>query len=154
MTNRSVIRDLYPFESKYTTIGGQRLHYIDEGQGPAIVLLHGNPTWSFYYRELIKGLRGQYRVIAPDHMGCGLSEKPQRYPYTLQRHIENVDTLLARLNIDGPLALGMHDWGGPIGVGYALRHVERISHLIIFNTAVFLGDIPARREKKRARSRL
>jgi haloalkane dehalogenase len=140
----TTIRELYPFESRYLTIGGQRLHYIDEGQGPAVVLLHGNPTWSFYYRELIKGLRDRYRVIAPDHMGCGLSEKPQRYSYSLQRHIDNLDTLLSRLAIEGPLTLGMHDWGGPIGVSFALRHPQRIGRLIVFNTSVFLGDIPLR----------
>lgn len=137
------IRSLYPFGSHYFTIGGQRMHYVDEGAGQPIVLLHGNPTWSFYYRELIKGLSDGYRVIAPDHIGCGLSEKPQHYPYTLTRHIENLEKLVDHLQL-GDMTLGVHDWGGAIGFGYAARHPERVMRFVVFNTAAFLGPVPFR----------
>ncbi|MCH7925105.1 MAG: alpha/beta fold hydrolase, partial [Planctomycetes bacterium] len=95
------LEELYPFESNYLTMNGRRLHYVDEGSGPVLLMLHGNPTWSFYYRELIKGLRDGYRVVALDHMGCGLSDKPQDYPYTLATHIENLTTLIDHLKPAG-----------------------------------------------------
>ncbi len=137
------IQHLYPFETKHITIGGQRMSYVDHGQGPAVVMLHGNPTWSFYYRDLIKGLGDRYRVVAPDHIGCGLSEKPQRYPYTLARHIDNFEHLLDHLGLED-FALAMHDWGGAIGFGYAVRHPERVRRFIIFNTSAFFGQVPLR----------
>ena len=137
------IQHLYPFKPHYLSVGGPRMHYVDEGQGPAVVMLHGNPTWSFYYRELISGLCDQYRVIAPDHVGCGLSDKPQRYAYTLATHIENLERLLERLKLE-EFTLVVHDWGGAIGFGYACRHPERVRRFIIFNTAAFFGRIPVR----------
>ncbi len=137
------INHLYPFETKYVTIGGQRMSYVDHGQGPAVVMLHGNPTWSFYYRDLIKGLGDRYRVVAPDHVGCGLSEKPQRYPYTLARHIDNLERLLDHLNLED-FTLAVHDWGGAIGFGYAVRHPQRVRRFIVFNTAAFFGRVPLR----------
>ncbi len=137
------IRSLYPFRSHYVTIGGQRMHYIDEGTGPTVVMLHGNPTWSFYFRNAIKSLAGDYRVIAPDHIGCGLSEKPQRYPYTLKQHIDNFEKLADHLKLD-PFTLMVHDWGGAIGFGYAARHPEQIRRLVVSNTAAFRGTAPLR----------
>jgi len=131
-------RRLYPFESHFLEIDGRRMHYVDEGQGPPVVLLHGNPTWSFYYRDLIRGLRDHHRVIAPDHIGCGLSDKPWDYPYTLATHIANLERLMDALDLRD-VTLGIHDWGGAIGMGWAVRHVERIRRLVIFNTAAFLG---------------
>lgn len=131
--------DLYPFDSHYLDLGGQRMHYLDEGKGPALVMLHGNPTWSFYYRELIQGLRLRYRVIAPDHIGCGLSEKPQRYPYTLATHIDNLERLMDHLGLQD-VTLVVHDWGGPIGFGWAMRHPERARRFVVFNTTAFLGE--------------
>jgi haloalkane dehalogenase len=120
------------------------MHYVDEGQGPVVLLLHGNPTWSFYYRELIKGLRDNYRVIAVDHVGCGLSDKPRSYPYTLATHIENLTRLIDHLGLDS-VTLGVHDWGGPIGLGWAMKHLDRLSRLVIFNTAAFHGgEVPLR----------
>ena len=83
-------RSLYPFRSREISLDGHRYHYVDEGQGEPLLLVHGNPTWSFFWRELILALRGQYRVIAVDHIGCGLSDKPQQYPYRLQQHIDNL----------------------------------------------------------------
>src|SRR5690554_3076850 len=93
------LRELYPFESHFHQVDGGRMHYVDEGSGPTLLMLHGNPTWSFFYRELIKGLRDRYRVIAPDHIGCGLSDKPADYPYALPFHIENVHSLIEHLQL-------------------------------------------------------
>ena len=129
-------RDLYPFESHYLSLAGHKYHYVDEGTGDPLVMLHGNPTWSFYYRALIAEFRNRHRVIAPDHMGCGLSGKPQDYPYTLEQHIANLEALLDSLKLER-VTLFLHDWGGPIGMGYAVRHPERVKRFVIFNTAAF-----------------
>jgi len=137
------IRTLYPFPPHYLTIGGQRMHYVDEGAGPTVVMLHGNPTWSFYYRNAIRALAGDYRVIAPDHIGCGLSEKPQVYPYTLAQHVDNFEKLADHLELDD-ITLMVHDWGGPIGFGFAARHPERIRRFVVSNTAAFRGVAPLR----------
>ncbi|MAX16883.1 MAG: alpha/beta hydrolase [Nitrospina sp.] len=105
-------------------------------------MLHGNPTWSFYYRNLILGLKDSYRCVVPDHMGMGFSDKPQYYPYTLSQHIDNLEKLLDYLKLEN-ITLVVHDWGGPIGMGFAVRHPERIKRLVIFNTAAFLSpEIP------------
>jgi len=132
-------RDLYPFESRFIELGPHRMHYLDEGQGETLLMLHGNPTWSFYYRNLVKGLRSQYRCVVPDHIGCGLSDKPQEYNYTLSQHIDNLAVLVDHLNLDH-LTLVMHDWGGSIGMGLAVRAPEKIKRLIFFNTAAFIAD--------------
>ena len=119
--------------------GGLKLHYIDEGSGEPVVMLHGNPTWSFYYRHLIDSLRGSYRVIVPDHIGCGMSDKPDdsRYDYTLASRVDDLELLLDHLGLDRDLTLIMHDWGGMIGMAYAARHPERIARLVVSNTAAF-----------------
>jgi len=130
------MKALYPFTPKTLTINGHALSYLDEGQGPAIVMLHGNPTWSFYYRNLVLALRSEFRVIVPDHMGCGLSDKPQGYPYTLATHIDNLNRLLDHLGLSD-LSLMVHDWGGAIGMGLAGRRPEMIRSLIVTNTAAF-----------------
>ena len=101
-------------------------------------MLHGNPTWSYYYRNLAALLQDRYRVIVPDHLGCGLSAKPQDYPYHLENHIDNLAALLAELGTD-KISLVVHDWGGAIGMGYAVRHPQRIKSLVILNTAAFLA---------------
>lgn len=137
------LRTLYPFAARYLDLDGVRMHYVDEGSGPVVLMLHGNPTWSFYYRELIKGLRDRYRVIAPDHIGCGLSDKPRDYPYTLATHIRNVTTLVERLDLH-EVRLIVHDWGGAIGFGWATRHAERARAFVVFNSAAFLGPCPLR----------
>lgn len=134
----------YPFTSRFVLIEGHRLHYIDEGSGPVIVMVHGNPTWSYYYRRLIALLSTQFRVIAIDHMGCGLSDKPQEYSYRLQNHIDNLAHILNTLEI-GKCSLVVHDWGGAIGMGYAGRFPERIEKVVILNTAAFRSSrIPFR----------
>lgn len=130
---------LYPFSSHYFDVGGPRLHYVDEGQGEPVVMLHGNPTWSFYYRNLILALRRDYRVIAPDHIGCGLSDKPRpsEYDYSLARRVADLGRLLDNLGVMANATLVLHDWGGMIGMAWAARHAERVRRLIVLNTAAF-----------------
>jgi len=135
--SKDTFAELYPFESNFFKHDGLRYHYLDEGSGPVLLMLHGNPTWSFYYRELVCGLRNRFRVIVPDHIGCGFSDKPQRYPYRLQTHINNVEALLEHLGIE-QYSLAVHDWGGPIGFGVGGRKPERVERLIVFNTTACL----------------
>lgn len=127
---------LYPFTPQKVSLNGHNLSFLDQGQGKVIFMLHGNPTWSFYYRNLIRHLQGSYRLIVPDHMGCGLSDKPQDYPYTLKTHIDNVETLLGKLNIT-KFSLVVHDWGGAIGMGLAGRRPEQVESIVVLNTAAF-----------------
>lgn len=146
MDNPTDWKPLYPFKSRYFDLGGLRYHYVDEGSGPPVVMVHGNPTWSFYYRELIKALRPTHRCIAPDHIGCGLSDKPgdSKYSYTLDRRVSDLDALLSHLSIERDVTLVVHDWGGMIGLSWALLKPERISRLIILNTSGFLLPIGKR----------
>ena len=137
--NLQPCRELYPFRSHFLRLGEYRYHYLDEGAGEPLVMLHGNPTWSFYYRHLVTGLADACRTIVPDHIGCGLSDKPQQYSYTLKQHIDNLEALMEALELDN-ITLAMHDWGGAIGMGYAIRHPQKIKRLIIFNTAAFLSS--------------
>jgi pimeloyl-ACP methyl ester carboxylesterase len=129
----------YPFPSHFLDLNGIRYHYLDEGAGEPVVMLHGNPTWSFYYRRLVLPLRDKYRVIVPDHVGCGLSDKPDdsRYRYTLASRVHDLEALLDHLGINEKLTLVLHDWGGIIGMAYASRRPERIKRLIVLNTAAF-----------------
>lgn len=133
------MNDLYPFASHFFEVPGGRMHYLDEGSGPPIVMVHGNPTWSFYYRDLVKDLRDRFRVVVPDHVGCGLSDKPsdELYPYTLRRRVEDLEALLEHLGIARDITLVVHDWGGMIGFAYATRHPDRIRRLVVLNTAAF-----------------
>lgn len=132
------IRAIYPFAQQRLELPGGAINYVDEGSGPPVLMLHGNPTWSFYYRRLIRALRERHRVIVPDHMGCGLSDKPQRYPYRLADHIENLGRLVQHLGL-GACDLVVHDWGGAIGLGYAVRRTIAVRRLVLFNTAAFLS---------------
>jgi haloalkane dehalogenase len=130
-------RSEYPFQSNFMELAdGNRLHYVDEGSGPPVLMVHGNPTWSFYYRHLVQSLQDRYRTIAVDHVGCGLSSKPQKYSYTLTQHIQNLTQLIEHLGLDG-VHLVVHDWGGPIGLGMAGRFPEKIRSLTILNTGAF-----------------
>ncbi len=112
------------------------LKYVDQGSGPPVVMLHGNPTWSFYYRNLIAALRESNRCIVPDHIGCGLSDKPPTslYDYSLKSRIDDLEALLDHLKITEKITLVVQDWGGMIGIGYAARHPERISRIVATNT--------------------
>jgi haloalkane dehalogenase len=129
----------YPFTGKYFDLDGLKYHYLDEGSGPPVVMVHGNPSWSFYYRNLVKTLSVHHRCIVPDHIGCGLSDKPgdDRYDYTLARRVDDLERLLYGLNINGKITLVVHDWGGMIGLSWAARHPDRIARLVILNTAAF-----------------
>jgi pimeloyl-ACP methyl ester carboxylesterase len=138
--NISGFRRLYPFRSRYMELNGLRYHYLDEGAGDPIVMVHGNPTWSFYFRSLIKELTPQYRAIAVDHIGCGLSDKPDttRYDYRLKSRVDDLEALIDSLDLKTGITLVLHDWGGMIGSAYALRHPEKIARLVIMNTSGFL----------------
>src|SRR4030095_3774518 len=126
-------QDLYLFESHFLALGTQRLHYVDAGGGEPLLLVHGNPTWSFYWRNLIVGLREKYRCVAVDHVGCGLSDKPQVYAYTLAQRIADLVQLVERLDLRS-MTLVAHDWGGAIGLGTGQRLRERVLRVGRFHT--------------------
>ncbi len=129
----------YDFKNNFLSIDGKKMHFIDEGCGEPIIMLHGNPSWSFYYRYLVHALKNQYHVIVPDHIGCGLSEKPSRneYSYTVQQRVHDLNVLLEQLRMKNNLTLVLHDWGGFIGMAYAVQHPESIARIIVLNTSVF-----------------
>jgi len=136
-------RELYPYQGRFVEVAGHRQHVLDEGPADAsrrdaadvVVMLHGNPTWSFYYRDLIAELAPDHRCIAPDWIGCGLSDKPaaEDYPYTLASRIDELEAVLTALVPTGKLTLVVHDWGGMIGMGWAHRHPERVARFVILN---------------------
>jgi haloalkane dehalogenase len=128
-----VDRREYPFISRYLHLEMGRMHYVDEGKGRPIVMVHGNPTWSFLYRKLIRGLSTKYRCIAMDHIGFGLSDKPPRWSYLPRDHARNFASLVERLGLKD-ITLIVQDWGGPIGLSYALREPENVRSIIILNT--------------------
>lgn len=133
--------DLFPFESHWLDLGTCKMHYLDEGprDAPVVMMLHGNPTWSFYYRNLVLSLRDRFRCIVPDHVGCGLSDKPgdADYPYRLDRRVADIETLYQHLGIKDPISMVVHDWGGMIGFAWAAHHQAAISNTVILNTAAF-----------------
>ena len=135
---------LYPFRSRFVTVGrgtagggtqGHRMHYVDEGSGPVVVCLHGNPTWGFLFRNLIAALRDDFRVIVPDHIGCGLSDQPGDVCFRAGDRIGHLEDLLAELGV-GRFSLVMHDWGGPLGTGLAVRRPADVERLVYFNTTL------------------
>ena len=143
---------LYPFQSHWLDLGGHRMHYLDEGppDAPIVLMLHGNPTWSFYYRNIVVALRDRFRCIVPDHIGCGLSDKPDddQYSYTLKQRIADIESLMThinpgRVNPAGqvnpaqPVHLIVHDWGGMIGFAWASKRADEIASMVIANTAAF-----------------
>lgn len=139
------VKQHYPWPGELFTLpSGMKYHYLDEGprDGQVILLVHGNPTWSFYYRTLVGPLvAAGYRVIVPDHIGCGLSDKPLDWDYRLAQHIDHLAALVAHLDLRN-VTLGVHDWGGAIGFGAALRTPERFQRFVVFNTSVFVGRVP------------
>ncbi len=139
-------RELYPFTGSWQEVNGFKMHVLDEGQGETVLMLHGNPTWSFFFRNLVLGLRGTHRVIVPDHIGCGLSDKPdeESYDYTLSRRVDDLAELIEKLRVRGRITLLLHDWGGMIGMAYAARYPEKINRLILLNTAAFHLPKPKR----------
>ena len=131
-------RDLYPFRSNFLERNGLRYHFVDQGAGDAVVMVHGNPTWSFFFRRLISALAPDYRTIAPDHMGCGLSDKPDcgRYDFRLQSRLDDFSALMDHLKLER-VTLVVHDWGGMIAMAWAVANPHRVARIIITNTAGF-----------------
>jgi haloalkane dehalogenase len=125
--------DLYPFEDHYAQVDGASIHYIDEGEGPPLLLLHGNPTWSFLYRDVILGLRDRFRCVAPDYPGFGLSDAPSGYGYTPAEHADVLEQFVEQLDLR-ELTMMVQDWGGPIGFAVAGRHPDRFTRFVIGNT--------------------
>ncbi len=128
----------FPFEPHFTTAPGFRMHYVDEGEGEPIVLLHGEPTWGYLYRHFIPELARTHRVVVPDHMGFGKSETPQDREYTLRTHVENLAALIEELDLRDITFVGQ-DWGGPIASSYAIRHIDRVARFCAINTVLGLG---------------
>lgn len=126
----------YPFVCHSFQSADGPMNYVDEGSGPAVVMLHGNPTWSFFYRDLILAMRESNRCLAPDLLGCGLSAKPQRADYSLAAHVARVVALVESAGLD-EFHLVVHDWGGAIGFGVARQLRERVRSISILNTAAF-----------------
>jgi haloalkane dehalogenase len=125
--------ELFGFESRYADVASSRVHYIDEGTGSPLLLLHGNPTWSFLYRDIVKGLRDRYRCIAIDYPGFGLSSAAPGYGYTPAEHADVLEELVVRLDVRD-VTMMVQDWGGPIGFAVATRHPERFAAFVIGNT--------------------
>jgi pimeloyl-ACP methyl ester carboxylesterase len=155
-TEKVVPEDLkkeYPFIGNTLTLeSGHDLHYLAEGEleNEPVLMVHGNPTWSYYYRNLVKGLKNKYRVIVPDHIGCGLSSKPQDYSYTLKEHINNLmqlykTSIKPNMREGQKLNIIVHDWGGAIGLGFAGEIADEVGKVVILNTAAFTDTyIPKR----------
>jgi haloalkane dehalogenase len=136
-------RSLYPFAGRLFDTADGRLHYLDVGEGPPVVLVHGTPTWSFLYRRLITRLAARHRVVAVDHLGFGLSDKPPRAPYTPQDHARRLGSLIDALHLSH-VTMVVHDFGGPIGIAAALARRERVERLVLFNTWLWsIDDDPA-----------
>lgn len=126
-------KEQYPFKSKYLDLDGTKLHYLDEGTGSVLLFVHGTPSWSFDFRNIIKVLSKSYRCVAIDHIGFGLSEKPKDYQYSTPGHSRNLELLVDKLNLTN-LTLIVHDFGGPIGLNFGVNRPELINRIIIFNS--------------------
>ena len=122
----------YPFENNYFELSIGKTHYIDQGKGEPIVMVHGNPGWSFEFRNIVKELSKTHRCIVPDHIGFGLSNKPYDWDFLPKSHAQNFELFMDSLNLDN-ITLVVNDWGGPIGLSYALKHPEKIKKIIILN---------------------
>jgi haloalkane dehalogenase len=130
----------WPYATRSTLVGGHRMAYVDEGAGPPVLLVHGNPTWGFYYRSLLAALPPLgLRAIAPDHIGMGRSEKPSTaaYPHTLARRVADFGEFVDGLGLTEPVSLVVHDWGGAIALAWAVDHVDRVDKLLLLNTGAF-----------------
>jgi pimeloyl-ACP methyl ester carboxylesterase len=123
----------YPFDSNFFDINGSRLHYIDEGKGETILFVHGTPSWSFDFRNVIKVLRSRYRCVAVDHIGFGLSEKPEYFDYSTRSHSDTLEQFVLHKGLES-ITLVVHDFGGPIGLNFAMRHPARVRNLVILNS--------------------
>ena len=126
-------RQVYPFTSHYLSLPAGRMHYVDAGEGEVLLMVHGNPEWSFAYRKVIQALQHQYRCVAPDHLGFGLSDKPTHGLYLPQDHAQRLSEFITALDLRN-ITLVVNDWGGPTGLAYALHHPENVKRLVIINT--------------------
>lgn len=131
-------RNEYPWTGKVLNANGGRQHVVDEGpsDAPVILCVHGNPTWSFYWRKVVSRYSDHYRVVVPDHIGCGMSDKPQGWPYRLEGHVDNLVNIIDTLDLHN-ITLMVHDWGGAIGMGAATKRPDRIRRIVVTNTAAF-----------------
>lgn len=130
----------WPYASRQAHVGGRAMAYVDEGTGPPVLLVHGNPTWSFYYRSLLAALPPLgLRAIAPDHIGMGRSAKPSAsdYPHTLEQRVTDLGEFVDGLALNEPLSLVVHDWGGAIALAWAVDHLDRVDKLVVLNTGAF-----------------
>lgn len=134
-------REQYPFGNRYAEIDGCTVHYLDEGEGPTLLLLHGNPTWSFLYRKLIPPLAGSFRCVAVDYPGFGLSRAAPDYGFTFTEHAAVAEQLLLRLDLR-EVTMVVHDWGGPVGFSVATRHPGRFAGFVIANSWAWPLDDP------------
>ncbi|BBY08761.1 haloalkane dehalogenase [Mycobacterium noviomagense] len=130
---------LYPFASQWFDGPRGRMHYVDEGSGAPIMFCHGNPTWSFLYRDIIVALRDRFRCIAPDYLGFGLSERPSGFEYTVEQHADAVGDLVDHLGLDGYLTMGQ-DWGGPISMAVDVARADRVRGVVLGNTRFWPAD--------------
>ncbi|MHA7662019.1 alpha/beta fold hydrolase [Metapseudomonas otitidis] len=135
--------ELYPFQSRFFESSAGPVHYIDEGQGRPIIMFHGNPTWSFLYRDIIRGLRGHFRCVAVDLPGFGLSDRPVGYGYTPAEHARIATELVNGLDLRDAIVMA-HDWGGPVGLGMAVSVPARVTGLVLGNTWFWPLDFRAR----------
>jgi len=143
-------RAAWPYTPRSFDLGGARLHYVDEGVGAPVVLVHGTPTWAFEWRHVIRALSSRARVIAPDHLGFGLSDRPSGAGYRPEDHAVRFRRFIDAVCPSGPLTLVVHDFGGPIALDWALDHPDRLAHLVIVNTWMWpLDDDPSMRRKAR-----
>ena len=144
---------LYPFESRWFDSSAGQMHYIDEGSGRPILLCHGNPTWSFLYRDIVTRLRDRFRCVSVDYLGFGLSERPERYGYTIEEHARTVGELVDHLELEGFLVMGQ-DWGGPIGTAVATGRAERVAGVVLGNTWFWPATMKFRMFSRMMSSRL
>lgn len=128
----------YPFAANYLDLDGLRYHYVDEGIGDPVVMVHGNPSWSYLYRNLVRELSVDHRCLVPDHIGCGRSDKPADadYEYTLARRVADFGRFVGQLALER-LTLVVHDWGGMIGTAWAVQNPERVARMVVMNTGAF-----------------
>jgi haloalkane dehalogenase len=133
MANHWLDTSEYPFTSNYFDINGLKLHYLDEGQGETILFVHGTPSWSFDFRNIIKKLKPHFRCVAIDHIGFGLSDKPEHYDYSTQNHCKTLEKFVLEKQLH-TITLVVHDFGGPIGLNFAIQHHEKVKNLVILNS--------------------
>jgi acyl-CoA synthetase (AMP-forming)/AMP-acid ligase II/pimeloyl-ACP methyl ester carboxylesterase len=130
-----VLDQVLPFQSRFVTVAGHRMHYLDEGSGPTVLLLHGNPTWCFFYRNVIRELKDSFRLIAPDFLGCGLSDRTPGVQFRAIDRINQLEEFVTALGITN-FSIVMHDWGGPLGTGFIQRRLDSVNRIVYLNTTL------------------